>query len=154
MRSRVFLSLFPKNLPRLWESPSVLRLQGMDSVCSFVRSRENQLMNLGLSPRLHNWKPVTTHTHLSSFATELFPEAWLRQGVISAVHIHSGQDGKPWGMIFLMAKKSLLPLTRIIFLSTIQPVIMREIKSTFQISVVFILPCSLLPPWSLKEQKM
>lgn len=74
---------------------------GRGSVCSFVRNRENWLTNLRRSPKLHKWKPVTTNImfvvtcYLFPFATDPFPEAWLKWRVVSAVHVHSGWDGKP-----------------------------------------------------------
>lgn len=125
---------------------------GRGSLCSFVRNRENRLTNLGLSPKLCKWKPVTTHTRLSSFATDLFPEASLKWRAVSAVHIHGGWDGE---CFFSGPRRACLPWQEsYFFLQSKLIVIVGEVKSTVWLSVMPILPHRLWPPWSLEEQKM
>lgn len=67
---------------------------GKDSVCSFVRSRDHQLMFLGLSPKFCRWKPVGANTRPSSLATGLAGEKsgqchacpwWVRQKALGDV---------------------------------------------------------------------
>lgn len=124
------LSLFPRNLSRLLPPPSILQSQGVgageDSVCSFVKNRENPLTNLGPSPKLHKWKPVTTNIRLSFSARDRCSAARLKRRVVSVIHVCVGWDGKPWGMVLLRAKKNSLTLERIRLLCASHPVLTED----------------------------
>lgn len=111
-------------------------------------------MNLGLSLKLSKWKSVATHTHLSSFATGLFREAWLKWRVVSAIHIHGGWEGKPWAIVFLGPRRACLPWQESNFFVQSNPTdITGEIKAPFVFHLCLHCPAvsELLDHWRSKK---